>query len=791
MLRSYIKIALRTLARQKTYSVINIGGLALGIAAAFVLGLYVRQELTWDRHFDDHDRIHRIATDFFDIGGFANSQAQLVDVLRAEAPVIERATRFDGGNPVRVAIGERVFEESEYLNVDTAFFGVFSYTFVAGSRSSALDAPDEVVLTDRLAEKYFGSDGASDAIGRVIHVGSDETAYRVAGVVKTPRGKSHLAADLWLPLEHDEAPTYWTNVAYYNYVKLVDGASRADLERTLDRVLRNHAYPASGFEGSFAEWLAAPPAVTFFVQPLTDIYLRSTYSFELAPGGNPAQVTSLAVIGVLILLIAGMNYVNLTTAYSAIRAREVGVKKALGAARSVLVRQFLVETVAFSLIAMVLAIGIAQLMLAAFTFITGDTLVASVFQRPDNLLVLLGVSLVAGLAAGVYPAFYLASFGAVKILKGNWTLSGNPRSRSTLVVVQFAIAIVLIISSLVVLRQLDFLRMTDKGFDHEGVVVVDDVDDLGTQAEAFRQQIEQIPQVVSTSVAGRVPLGSGLRMYTYRTPAMSESVTIENFNADHRYVPTLGMRMVAGRNFSGDLASDSSGAILNEAAVRLLELGDDPVGKQINDGEYVIGVVGDFNFQSLRDEIKPVVITYDEVGDELVVRIGGAGVGGFVEQLSDLWSRFLPDRPVDYRFMDDSFAELAAKERMLGRAISFFTILALVIAAMGLFGLAAFSAARRTKEIGVRKVLGASVPDIAALLSRDFLVLVLIAFGVGAPVAYVAMNRWLDGFAYHVDMGVTVFVVAGVAAMLLALVTVSYQAIRAAVADPVKALRFE
>ena len=647
MLRTYFKIAIRTLQRQKLYATINIGGLAIGIAAAFVLGLYVRQELTYDDHFEDSERIYRIATDFFAMGGFANSQEQLVDVLRAESPIVETATRFRGGGPLAVAVGSQIFEETEYLNVDTAFFRVFSYAFVAGAPEGVLQAPDEVVISEALAAKYFGTRGsASQTIGEVIRVGKEEVPYRVSAVVRMPAGKSHLAADMWLPLEHTNDATRWTNVEYYNYVKLVESATSADLERTLDEVLRGHAFPASGFAGTFEEWTAAPQSVQFFVQPLADIYLHSDYNFELSPGGNPTQVYSLALIGALVLLIAGMNYVNLTTAYSTVRAKEVGVKKSLGAARAALVRQFLAETVAFSLFAMILAIGFAQVMLAVFSFITGDTLVGSLFDNAGHLVALVVVSVAVGLTAGVYPALYLANFRPVQILKGNWTLGGNSRLRGGLVVVQFAIAILLVISSLVVFRQLDFLQTSDKGFDHEGVLIVDNVNSLGSQAEAFRQQIEQMPQVASTSFSMRVPLGRGVRMYTFQTPQMDESITIQNFVGDDKYIPTLGLRLIAGRNFSGDLASDSSAAIINEAAARALQLGDEPLGKEINEGQYVVGVISDFNFQSLRNRIEPIVLTYAETGGQLAIKLGGNGVSGFIEQLPETWRRFNQEDPL-------------------------------------------------------------------------------------------------------------------------------------------------
>ncbi len=789
MLKNNLKIAWRTMARHPGFAVLNVGGLALGIAAAFVLGLYVRQELTYDRHFEDSDRIYRVATDFFEMGGFANSQQQLVDVLREEAPIVEQATSFRRGfTETSVKVDEQVYEEPFYFFADSTFFRLFSYQFLAGTPETAMHAPDEVILSEKQAEKYFGD---APALGQVLLIGKDEVPHRVTGVVSAPPGKTHLVADLWLPLAPQDPKSTWTHVSYYNYVKLRPGGTRADLEHALDDVLRRHAYPTSGFAGSFEAWLATPQSVRFWAQPLPDIYLHSDYKFEIAPGGNPAQVYILGFTGLLILLIAGMNYVNLTTARSSLRAKEIGVKKTLGAAQPALVFQFLTETVVLSLLAMCCAAGLAEVMLGAFTFVTGEVLVESVFATGEHFLALLGFSLLAGAAAGLYPAFYLSGFRPIKILKGEWTVTGNRRLRGALVVGQFGIAVVLIVSSLVVYRQLDFLLHTDKGFEHEGVLIVNNAGALGEQREAFRQQLAQLPQVERTSFARRIPTGSGVWMYTFKTPEMEQSITIQTFPGDENYLPTLGLRLLAGRNFSGDLASDSTAVILNEAAVRALGLGDAPLGKEVNEGHYVIGVVGDFNFQSLREGIEPVVLTYTEAGGQLVLKLKGQGLAAFMDQLPGLWQQFTDEAPLRYTFLDDNFARLAEKERALGKAVAFFTLLALLIAAMGLFGLAAFTAERRTKEIGVRKVFGASIPGLVVLLLKDFLRLVGFAFVLGAPLAYLAADWWLNDFAYRVELGVGVFVLAGVLATGVAGLTVSYQALKAALANPVKALRYE
>ena len=789
MLRSFVRLAWRHLAKYPGYTLLNVGGLALGIAAAFVLGLYVRQELTSDRAVPDGERIYRIATDFYAMGGFANSQEQLLDVLPEETTAIESATRLSGSRrPTPVLVGDTRYEEPDVLWADTAFFRVFAYPFVAGSAEAALRAPDGLVLTEQTAARFFGD---VPAMGQMVLVGKEQVPHRVTGVVAPPPGPSHLGASLWLPLVREAPATAWTNVEYYNYVKLRAGATQADLERGLDRVLKNHAYPASDFEGSFDAWAAAPQSVQFFVQPLHDIYLHSDYNFELRPGGNPAQVYALGIVGLFILLIAGVNYVNLTTARSTVRAREVGVKKTMGATRGSLVRQFLTETVVFSLLAAVLAVFLAEGMLEAFAFVTGTPPLDSVLSDSTYALALLGFALGVGVLAGLYPAFYLARFRPAVILKGGSSGGSNHRLRGALVVGQFAVAIVLVVGSLVVYQQLAFMQHVDKGLAPDGVVFVENMGALDDGVGAFRQQLDALPQVEQTSLAGRVPTGSAVMMYTYQTPQMEESLTLQTFRGDEHYLPTLGMRLVAGRNFSADLASDSSAIILNEAAVAALGLGADPVGKMVNDDEVVIGVVSDFHFQSLRQRIEPVVVQYAAGGSRLAVRLGGADTADFLDAMQVLWQSFAPDEPIRYSFLDDNFAAMAAQERMLGRAVSFFTLLALVIAAMGLFGLVAFAVQQRTKEIGIRKVLGASVSSILTLLSKDFLRFVGVAFVVAVPLAYLVVSRWLDGFAYRVDLGPGVFVAAGLAALAIALAAVSAQALRAASADPVESLRYE
>ncbi|MDX1939045.1 MAG: ABC transporter permease [Saprospiraceae bacterium] len=789
MWKNQFKIAWRNLFKSPIYAVLNLGGLAVGIAASFILFLYVYQELNYDRFFRGSERTYRVATDFFNMGGFASSQQQLPHYLKTECEAVESVTSLDRAYlPVPIRVQDVDYQESGVLYIDSAFLKVFPFQLKEGFVPSAGLAPNEVVLAKDIAEKYFKKESA---IGKIITVGKEKQDFKVVAVLEKPAQKTHLQPIILLPKEvTKELDPNWSSAATYNYVKLKPGAAQADLRTYLDQLLRDKVFLAMGGQGTFEQWSASNSAVKFFIQPLHDIYLHSNYQFELSAGGNPTQVRVLGIIGIFIILIAGINYINLSTARSSVRAKEVGIKKTLGVHRTGLVRQFLIESMLFSLLAMLLAIGLIEGLLVLFENITGSELSESLFSHWYQPAVLAAFSILIGLLAGAYPAFYLTSFRPVKVLKGDTALGGNKSLRSSLVVVQFSIAIALIISSLVVYQQLQFLQHSDKGFEQEGVVVIDNIGDLKEKGITFKQEIEKQSQVVSASLSSRVPAGSSIWMYVYKTPEMPENITIQTFPADAQYIPTLGMRLVEGRNFDKNLASDSSAIILNEAAVAALNL-EEPIGAEVGDGRKVIGVVKDFNFQSLRQKIEPAALSYAKEGYEMAIKIRSSDVAGFLAAMNKTWAQFGVEDPIRYHFLDENFAKLAEKEQVLSRAIAFFTLLTLFIACLGLLGLVVFTIEQRTKEIGIRKVLGASVSSIATLLSKDFMRLVLIANGVAFPLAWWAMSKWLEDFAYRIELQWWVFAIAGISALLIALITLSFQAIRAAVANPVNALKNE
>ncbi len=775
--------------RHPGYSFLNISGLALGIAAAFVLLFFVKEETSYDRHFENHEKIFRVASDFYNMGGFARTSEALYNWLKDESKEAKYVTALDVvGNDMPIEADQVEYVEGRALAVDSNFFRVFSFELLEGNPRRLMKTPDEVVLSERLAKKYFGD---YSAIGETIVVGKDKKPYKVSGVVKDSEKRTHLTGDLFLPMEFENGSN-WTSADIFVYAMLHDQASPEQLESSLEELKKNRIYPTFPNETSYESWAKGSHRVEFFLQPLEDIYMHSKFRFDLTAGGNPQQVAILGVIGLFLIILAIVNYINLTTARSSVRAREVGVKKTLGADRGALSRQFLAESLFTSLLAMLVAGALIEVLLKVFEQITGQQIITSLISNWTVPVVLLGFSLITGLLAGLYPAFYLTQFKPIKVLKGQLALSGNRNLRGGLVVFQFTIAVALMIGSMVVFQQLRYMQNADKGFEQEGVMIITNVTQLGDQAMAFKEELNQFPQVVSTSFNDRMPGGNFLWMYTYQTAEMEESKTVQTFPADEHYIPTLGLRLLKGRNFSRDIASDSSAVILNESAVEALGLaGKDPIGEEVNKGYRVIGVVQDFNFQSLRNEIEPAAMVYGARGHRLAVKLKGGQMTQLLSNLESTWDQFSPEEAVSYTFLDDNFVKLAEKDRMLGKAMGIFTGLAIFIACLGLFGLAAFMAERRTKEIGIRKVLGAGVASLVGLLSKDFLKLVLISFVVASPIAYYFLGEWLQGFAYRIEIQWWFFVLVGLLALGTALLTVSFQSIRAAMANPVDSLRSE
>ncbi len=788
MFKNYLTVALRNLKRNPGYSLINIVGLAVGVACCLLLSLYVRDELSFDRYHEHADDIYRVNLYEETFGGELGLTPTIVAPLfLREFPEVEAATRLDAHGGV-VRVGEQVFDNNAFYFADSTFFEVFTHPLLHGDPETALNRPNTVVLTETTARKYFGEE---NPVGQTI-VRNNDQEFEVTGVMADVPLHSHYHFDF---LASFASRTYWASTEtwgsanFFTYVRLGKGASATALTQKIDALVAR--LEAAGDEPR-----------NLVLQPLTDIHLRTDVAYDLDPTGDATSVYGFATVALLILLIACINYMNLATARSAQRAKEVGLRKALGAYKAQLVGQFYSESVLLTLAALVLAVGLFALGLPWFNALSGKALTFSALLHPTLMLLLVALFVVVSLATGSYPAFYLSRFEPVRVLRGRIHAGrGTAWLRQGLVVLQFGISAVLIIGAFVVMNQLRFISDQHLGFDMEHLVVLPLNDPiLGEQYPAMVEMFKQSPSVIAAAAVNQIPGELGWTS-GFQAEGMSkeEELYVKGMPVDAGIVDGLGLSVLAGSAFPEHPPAPDSGAyqyILNEAMLnRLGWEAEDAIGRRVavdvNSGE-VVGVVNNFHFRSLHETIEPLAIWYEpRWANHLIVRLAPGNTRAAMTHLETVWGQFAAHRPFTYRFLDDVYNRLYRSEQQLGQVLSAFVVLALLVACLGLFGLASFTAEKRTREIGVRKVLGASIPSIIALLSKDFVKLVGIAFLVGLPVAYFLMQRWLDDYAYRIELGASVFVLAGVLALGIALMTVSYQALKAALADPVKSLRYE
>lgn len=812
MLKNYLKVALRSLRKRPGYTALNVVGLAVGIACCVLIGLWVVDETSYDDFHPDADRIHRVVL-YGAIGGRTLeapvTPSPLAPTMAEEFPEVAAATRVGDLNPdmlMRRSDGEEFLQEN-FLFVDSTFFQVFQITFLAGDAQTALAEPNTLVLTASMAEKYFPGE---KALGKSITAVTDTSLYRVTGIIPDYPENSHfhfdvLATSIGQPQMESDA---WISNGLRTYALLQPAVEAEAVEAKFAPLMRTHAAAQiEQFSGqTFDEFYADGNGLHYRLQPVRDIHLTSHMEFEMEPNGSLATVYVFGSIAVFILLIACINFTNLATARSAARAKEVGVRKMVGSDRASLVGQFLTESVVLSLGSMVLAAGLVAVSLPGFNALTGKAIGYDLFLSPVVWAALLGLGLGVGLLAGSYPALFLSSFEPVVVLKGAFqrTAAGG-RLRNGLVVFQFAISIVLIVSTVVVYNQLAFMRDKALGFDKEHILVLNRAGLLAEQGESFKEALRAHPNVVSVGATTSLPGGIfGQSPFRPEGSGPEDRVLMSPVAVDHDYFETMGIAFAEGRPFSRSFATDTAALVLNQAAVEKLGW-DTGVGKRLafvgdTTGTLfdVVGVTQDFHVASLHEPVGPIAMSLSSPSGQgggtlpfLVARVRPGEGAEALALLNRTWDEFLPDQPFDYAFLDRDLDALYDADRRLGSIFQVFSGLAIVIACLGLFGLAAFTTQQRTKEIGVRKVLGAGVPGIIALLSRDFLKLVLIAFAVAAPVAYVAMERWLADFAYRVTLGPIVFIVAGLIAVGIAVATVSFHTLRAATSDPVKSLRYE
>lgn len=806
MIKNYLKVAFRNLLRNKFYSILNISGLAIGIACCLLIVLFVTDELSYDKYYDNSENTYRL-TMAGALNGSAFDLAVVGDVvgqtLMEDFPEVTNYVRFRQNGSPFIRSGEDIFKEEKYVWADQSIIDIFSLQIVSGDASSALTAPKSLLMSQSAAQKYFGTE---EAVGQLVEFRGAKD-YRVTGVYKDIPSNTHFDFDVigsLLTLDESKQ-NMWMSMNFQTYVVLTPDADIAKMASLFPDMLKKYIGPEvkKFMNMEWEEMEQSGSSMAFAMQPVADIHLNSDLQGELDANGDRSYVYIFSAIAFFILLIACINFMNLATARSAHRAKEVGVRKVLGSVKAQLIYQFLAESILISFISFVLAVGIAYLALPFFNDLSAKDLEIP-FANPVFLSSMFGGVLVVGFLAGSYPAFFLSAFKPVTVLKGS--LSNGMKSgalRSVLVVIQFCTSIFLVIGTLVILNQLEFIQNKNLGFDRDQVLIVNDAYLAGSNVSALKTKIESFPEVKSASLSGFLPTPSNNNMNLFFNgivPNEGTQVIMSSWTIDYEYLETLGIEVIDGRNFAREFATDSTAIIVNEAAIKELELEGDPLGQIIgtfvsNEGDIqgyrIVGVVKDFHYQTLKSKIGPLALQLGNSTGLMNLKVNTRDYAGLLDKLEVSWMELAPNQPFETSFLDDRFNRMYDAEQRLGKIFGVFATLTIVVACLGLFGLAAYTAENRIKEVGIRKVLGANVGQIVFLLSKDMGKLVLIALLIGAPLAWYAMDSWLQGFEYRTSIGWTVFAMTALGSLLIALITMSYQSLKAAISNPVKSLRTE
>ncbi|MDN5217240.1 ABC transporter permease [Fulvivirgaceae bacterium BMA12] len=818
MFKNHMKLAWRNLKSQPFFTFLNMTGLAVGMAGGLLIALFIYDELSFDKMFADSDRIYRVNIDMRNSGEtnyYAAVSGPLAGVIRQDCPHVEMVTRFRvvQRTLLRKVEGDENVKENHVIGVDSTFFDMFGLELLVGDKETALKEPNTLILTRSAAEKHFK---LNEALGQSLLLNNTHP-YTVTGVIDDfPKNSFLRDHSVFIALEsfdnaHSDA---WNNFNFPTFVKLAPTAQIDDFQKFLTGVNENYLIPwAMTFvpgltvESAKADDKKTGNFMKFRSIALEDIHLYSRdRQDEFSPNSDIEDVYILSLIGFFLVLLAIVNFMNLSTACALKRAREVGVRKTLGANRYGLIRQFLTESALISSLSFLMAVLIAYLAMPFFNELTGKNLEMP-FYNPIFWLAIVAAAIILSIFSGSYPAFFMSRFMPVKVLKGSdGNSSGNGRVRNYLVVFQFSISVFLIVSTLVVFQQLSYIQSKDLGFQKDQILVVDDVYAAGNQMRSLKQQLLDLGEVRNVSLSSYLPTPSdrsGTTFFLKGSFKAENAFIVGHWEIDCDYIPTLDLEIVAGRNFSEEFYTDSSGVILNESAVAMLGVNPgEAIGLQLTrdfhrqDKEHmkfmkVIGVVKNFHFESLRNDIGALSLVLGGGANRMMVKLQTKDFSNTVKQIRKIWEKVAPHQPFNYYFLDESFNSTYKAEQRLGRIFITFTILSLFIACLGLFGLAAFNADKRVKEIGIRKVLGASVSQITYRLSADFLRLVVIAVFISIPLGWYVMNRWLEDFSYRIEISWWIFVLAAALAIAISIVTVSYQSIKAAMASPVKSLRSE
>jgi len=807
MLKSYFKIAFRQLKKQKMYSAIKIGGFALGIAACLLIALFIRDELSYDKNYVHGDRTYRLLHEYDNNGkarlSWAN-QAPIAVTLKKDFPEVEKAARMldfplfkgAGSNQVKKADGTQSIYEQGFAYADHDLLDILDVHMVYGDRAHALTQPATLVLTRRMAEKYFPGE---NPVGKVLKL-NNESSYTIAGVMEDFPSNTHFQYDFLLTLKGIEfwpgEQDNWANTNYFTYLQLRPGANVKQFEAKLDVLNKEYILPYFLRIG-YRDATKIIGANKYHLQPVSDIHIDAGVE-DGHLHGDIRFIWLFGTVAFFILFLACINFVNLVTAKSAGRAREVGLRKTLGSLRIHLIRQFLAESLLMSSISFVLGVFLAWLLLPLFNVLADKSLVIP-WQSWWLAPVLLLSALVTGLVAGIYPSFYLSSFRPIQTLKGRLAKGAKGAGlRSVLVVFQFTTSIILIIGTMIIYRQVQYIMHKKVGFDKDQVMLIQGTDVLGAEIKTFRSELKRLPVVADASIGDYLPVTGTKRNGGGAWPegkTVADRAQSQFWVIDEDYLPTVGIHLAAGRNFSPQIATDSQAIIINQTLAQKLNLGREAVGKRINYGDglrTIIGVVEDFNFESMRqNDVGGVVMAWGISPGIVSVKLKTADMSQVIPAITAVWKKFSADQPIRFTFMDQSFAAMYADVQRTTGIITSFAVLAIIIACLGLFALSAYTAEQRSKEIGIRKVLGASIGGITTLMSKDFIKLVLISILIAAPIAWWGMHKWLQDFVYRAPISAWVFVLAALGAIGIALFTVSFQSIKAARTNPTKNLRSE
>jgi putative ABC transport system permease protein len=799
MIKNYLKVAIRNLLRHKGYAFINILGLAVGIAASVLIFLYITNEMSYDKFHEEADRTYRLKADWSNQGDSRIHQLGtpfiLAQTIREKYPQVEFITQLSGPlGDVIIRYKDTAFKETDVFCAEPSFFDVFSFPLLKGNPETSLKDPHMIVMTQSLAKKYFGDE---DPVGKTIEMMAtgEKEFFKVTGVMVDVPQNSHFGFDALISMKtvYPEPNLDWTWNNYVTYVTLQKGVTQSLMEEKLIEIDKVH------YEGGreHIPWI-------WTLDPITQIHLHSDLVTGNQPNGSIAYIRLFTVVAILILLIAGINFVNLATARSARRAKEVGLRKVVGSQRKQLIQQFLGESVLMSLIALVFAIIFIQIALPFYRNLTGKTLSLSYFGNPFVIPGLLGLALGVGILAGLYPSFFLSSFKLTHVLKGS-PLSGRGRGalflRNGLVVFQFSMSVLLIIGSLVIFRQLEYIKNQRLGFDKEHVVVIHNADTLGGQLEPYMERLKQQSDVLGVTAVRSIPgwgtpnWGIGVEGIERERPLNMNFMT-----CDQDFADVLSIQMLEGRFMSRDFPTDVDAVVINKKASEYFGI-ENPVGKKLRiwwtkKDLTIIGIIDNFHFESLHRNVRSMGYLLPEAIDStrkpfLLVKISSQVTSGVLSELQKTWQSMSGGLPFEFTFLDEKVNNLYQNDNRAGRIVTLFSCLAIFVSCLGLFGLAAFVAEQRTKEIGVRKVLGAPLSNIMWLLTGQFVKWVIVANLIAWPVGYFIMNRWLEGFAFRTSLSIWIFVISGLAALAIAALTVSSQVIRAALTNPADSLKYE